>query len=84
MKTKTSVYLEADQVARLEKAAEESGRSKAELIREGIDLVLLRTLEVRRTRPWPSFDSGDPSFAAAAFAPSRAANCPRPPLAFPG
>ncbi|MBF6369601.1 ribbon-helix-helix domain-containing protein [Nocardia puris] len=64
MKSKTSVYLEAEQAARLKAAAEESGRSEAELIREGIDLVLLRTHTVRRTRPWPSFDSGDPRFAA--------------------
>ncbi|MFI6364191.1 CopG family transcriptional regulator [Nocardia sp. NPDC050630] len=64
MKTKTSVYLEAEQAARLEKAAAESGRSEADLIREGIDLVLLRAHQVRRSRPWPSFDSGDPNFAA--------------------
>lgn len=64
MKTKTSVYLESQQAARLKQVAEESGRSEADLIREGIDLVLLRTQKVRRTRPWPSFDSGDPSFAA--------------------
>ncbi|MFJ4653170.1 hypothetical protein ACIP5Y_18060 [Nocardia sp. NPDC088792] len=31
--------------------------------RRSIDLVLLRTHKVRRTRPWPSFDSGDPGFA---------------------
>ncbi|BAW09962.1 conserved hypothetical protein [Nocardia seriolae] len=35
------------------------------MIREGIELVLLRSHRVRRTRPWPSFDSGDPGFAAA-------------------
>ncbi|WP_433756349.1 CopG family transcriptional regulator [Nocardia sp. CA-135398] len=64
MKTKTSVYLEAEQAARLKKAAEESGRSEADLIREGIALVLLRAHQVRRSRPWPSFDSGDPNFAA--------------------
>ncbi|NKY58526.1 ribbon-helix-helix domain-containing protein [Nocardia flavorosea] len=64
MKTKTSVYLEAEQATRLKAAAEESGRSEADLIREGIALVLLRSRTVRRTRPWPSFDSGDPGFAA--------------------
>ncbi|WP_068063887.1 ribbon-helix-helix domain-containing protein [Nocardia xishanensis] len=64
MKTKTSVYLESQQAARLKQAAEESGRSEADLIREGIDLVLLRTQKVSRSRPWPSFDSGDPNFAA--------------------
>lgn len=64
MKIKTSVYLESEQATRLKAAAEESGRSEADLIREGIDLVLLRSRAVRRTRPWPSFDSGDPGFAA--------------------
>ncbi|MEV6278462.1 ribbon-helix-helix domain-containing protein [Nocardia sp. NPDC051832] len=64
MKSKTSVYLDPEQAARLKKAAEEAGRSEAELIREGIELVLLRAHNVRRSRPWPSFDSGDPSFAA--------------------
>ncbi|WP_067536147.1 ribbon-helix-helix domain-containing protein [Nocardia crassostreae] len=64
MKAKTSVYLDPEQAARLKEAAEASGRSEADLIREGIDLVLLRAHKVRRTRPWPSFDSGDPGFAA--------------------
>ena len=64
MKAKTSVYLEEEQAARLKRAAEDSGRSEADLFREGIDLVVLRTLSVQRTRPWPSFDSGDPQFAA--------------------
>ncbi|APA95649.1 ribbon-helix-helix domain-containing protein [Nocardia seriolae] len=65
MKAKTSVYLEPEQAARLKEAAEAAGRSEADLIREGIELVLLRSHRVRRTRPWPSFDSGDPGFAAA-------------------
>ncbi|MEV6096090.1 ribbon-helix-helix domain-containing protein [Nocardia sp. NPDC051981] len=64
MKAKTSVYLDPEQAARLKEAAEATGRSEADLIREGIDLVLLRSHRVRRTRPWPSFDSGDPGFAA--------------------
>ncbi|WP_063040536.1 ribbon-helix-helix domain-containing protein [Nocardia pseudovaccinii] len=64
MKTKTSVYLAPDQAARLEEAASESGRSEADLTREGIELVLLRAHKVQRSRPWPSFDSGDPNFAA--------------------
>lgn len=63
MKTKTSVYLEPAQAARLKHAAEAIGRSEADLIREGIDLILLRTPREPRTRPWPSFDSGDPHFA---------------------
>ncbi|WP_158607877.1 ribbon-helix-helix domain-containing protein [Nocardia panacis] len=64
MKAKTSVYLDPAQAAQLKDAAEATGRSEADLIREGIDLVLLRAHTVRRTRPWPSFDSGDPGFAA--------------------
>ncbi|WP_198036823.1 ribbon-helix-helix domain-containing protein [Nocardia sp. BMG51109] len=66
MKSKTSVYLEAEQAARLESVTEATGRSKSDLIREGIDLMLLRSSCRRRTRPWPSFDSGDPEFAATA------------------
>ncbi|NNH69506.1 ribbon-helix-helix domain-containing protein [Nocardia uniformis] len=64
MKAKTSVYLDPEQAGRLKEAAEKTGRSEADLIREGIDLVLLRAHSARRTRPWPSFDSGDPEFAA--------------------
>ncbi|MCP9625181.1 ribbon-helix-helix domain-containing protein [Nocardia otitidiscaviarum] len=64
MKAKTSVYLDPEQAARLKEAAAAAGRSEADLIREGIELVLLRSHRVRRTRPWPSFDSGDPGFAA--------------------
>ncbi|GAA4386575.1 ribbon-helix-helix domain-containing protein [Tsukamurella soli] len=63
MKTKTSVYLDPDQAVRLKLAAEESGRSEADLIREGIDIVLLRTLIPKRRRLSPTFDSGDPNFA---------------------
>ncbi|MFI9504633.1 ribbon-helix-helix domain-containing protein [Nocardia sp. NPDC052566] len=58
MKSKATVYLEPEQAARLKQAAAASGRSEADLIREGIDLVLLCTHTMRRTRPWPSFDSG--------------------------
>ncbi|MBO0854751.1 MAG: ribbon-helix-helix domain-containing protein [Nocardia sp.] len=64
MKVKTSVYLDEEQTSRLKRAAEAAGRSEAELIREGIDLVLLRTPRAPRRRPWPSFDSGEPEFAA--------------------
>lgn len=66
MKTKTSLYLEPEQATRLKQAAELTGRSEAELVREGIELVLLRTQRPRRVRPMPSFDSGDPTFAARA------------------
>ncbi|AXK85086.1 ribbon-helix-helix protein, CopG family [Nocardia farcinica] len=63
VKIKTSVYLDQEQVERLKRAAEAAGRSEADLIREGVDLVLLRTPRAPRTREWPSFDSGDPRFA---------------------
>jgi hypothetical protein len=64
VKAKTSVYLEPRQAARLKEAAELAGRSEADLIREGIDLVLLRLPRPPRERAWPTFDSGDPHFAA--------------------
>ncbi|MFD4456414.1 CopG family transcriptional regulator [Nocardia sp. NPDC058480] len=66
MKVKTSVYLDQEQTSRLKHAAEATGRSEAELIREGIDLILLRAPRPPRTRPWPTFDSGDPHFATRA------------------
>ncbi|WP_280236333.1 ribbon-helix-helix domain-containing protein [Nocardia cyriacigeorgica] len=66
MKVKTSVYLDQEQTSRLKQAAEAAGRSEADLIREGIDLVLLRAPRTPRKREWPSFDSGDPQFAAKA------------------
>ncbi|WP_186000680.1 type II toxin-antitoxin system VapC family toxin [Nocardia otitidiscaviarum] len=43
MKAKSSVYLNPEQAARPEEAAEATGRPEAELIREGTDLVLLRS-----------------------------------------
>lgn len=64
MKVKTTVYLDREQTSRLKKAAAAAGRSEADLIREGIDLILLRTPRAPRTRAWPAFDSGDPNFAA--------------------
>lgn len=57
------VSLDPERARRLNEAAEKTGRSEADLVREGIDLVLLRSQGVHRTRPWPSFDSGDPGFA---------------------
>jgi len=62
-KVKTSVYLSRAQADQLKAAARLSGESEAELIREGIDLVLLRSPLPPRTREMPSFSSGDPTFA---------------------
>lgn len=44
---KTSVYLDEEQKARLDEAAVVSGRSQAELIREGVDQVIQDHLRVR-------------------------------------
>ena len=54
---KTTVYLTESQKRALEIVARQSGRSEAELIREGIDLV---TTARRVAEPTlPLFDSGD-------------------------
>lgn len=63
MSVKTSVYLSEAQAERLKEAARLLGKSEAEIIRNGIDLVLLRAPLPPRTRPMPTFASGDPSFA---------------------
>ncbi|MBI2910650.1 MAG: ribbon-helix-helix protein, CopG family [Chloroflexi bacterium] len=55
---KTTVYLPDDLKADLQRTAAETGRSEADLIREGIRLAV-----AQRTPPLPSFgifDSGDP------------------------
>lgn len=44
---KTSVYLPEEQKARLDEAAAASGRSQADLIREGIEQVIQDHLRVR-------------------------------------
>lgn len=64
MTTGTSSYPEPEQAPRLVAGADESGQSERSRIRERIDLDVLRSRTVQRTRPWPSFDSGDPNFAA--------------------
>lgn len=54
---KTTVYLPEELKAALARTAEETGRSEAELIREGVKLVV-----ERRTPPaptMPAFFSGD-------------------------
>jgi len=53
---RTTVYLTEAQKRALERAAKASGRSEAELIREGVDVV---TSQVRVAEPvLPLFDSG--------------------------
>ena len=58
---KTTVYLPADLKAALSRAAAESGRSEAELIREGIRLALERCGAPEPTIP--ILISDDPTFA---------------------
>jgi plasmid stability protein len=61
---RTTVYLPDDLKAALERAAAASGRSEADLIREGVAHVASRA---ERPRPrLPLFDSGDPTLAARA------------------
>jgi hypothetical protein len=63
---RTTVYLPDDLKVALEHASSTSGRSEAELIREGVAYVVSR---VGRPRPrLPLFDSGDPTLAERADA----------------
>lgn len=58
---KTTVYLPKDLKAQLERTAAETGRSEAEIIRDGIRLAL-----AKHTPPAPSFgifDLGDPTLS---------------------
>ena len=58
---KTTVYLTSDQKAALARAAQEEGRSEADLIREGIRLAV-----AQREPPTPTIGilvSDDPDFA---------------------
>lgn len=58
---KTTVYLPDQLKGRLERVAADSGRSEADLIREGIELVSGR---VGGTEPrLPLFESGKPDLA---------------------
>ncbi len=58
---KTTVYLPDALKSRLRRAASESGRSEADLIREGVELVSGR---VAGSEPrLPLFASGDPELA---------------------
>ena len=58
---KTTVYLTAAQKHALVRAAEISGRSEAELIREGVEEVSARHQVAEPTIPL--FDSGQPDLA---------------------
>lgn len=58
---RTTVYLPDELKAQLERAAAATGRSEAELIREGVAHVAARGT---RPRPrLPLFDSGEPTLA---------------------
>lgn len=56
------MYLRDEQAIRLKRAAVRCGHSEAELIREGVELVL-RSLGTERPEPSVFFDSGDPNWA---------------------
>lgn len=58
---RTTVYLPDDLKIALERAAVASGRSEAELIREGVEYVASRVGDPRPRLPL--FDSGDPTLA---------------------
>jgi len=58
---KTTVYLTATQKRALARAAEASGRSEAELIREGVETVAAKHLVAELTLPL--FETGQPDLA---------------------
>jgi len=58
---KTTVYLPDDLKEALARAAEDSGQSEAELIREGVRLAIQRHIPPPRSG---IFDSGDPKIAS--------------------
>ena len=59
---RTTVYLTERQKRALERAAKVEGRSEAELIREGVDIVTSR-VQAAEAR-LPLFESGQPDLAA--------------------
>jgi hypothetical protein len=59
---RTTVYLRDEQAVRLKRAAARSGQSEAELIREGVELIL-ESLPNERPEPSVFFDSGDATWA---------------------
>ena len=58
---KTTVYLTNGQKRALERAAKAAGRSEAELIREGVELVTARHQAAELILPL--YDSGQPDLA---------------------
>lgn len=58
---KTTVYLSDELKAKLSRAAKTTGRSEAEIIREGIELAVSKCVAPKPTIPL--FASGDPRFA---------------------
>lgn len=56
---KTTVYLTESQKRALERAARASGRSEADLIREGVDLVTARSRSAELVLPLFSSDQPD-------------------------
>jgi hypothetical protein len=58
---KTTVYLTSDQKRALARAARSAGRSEADLIREGVDVVTARHRSIEPTLPL--FESGQPDLA---------------------
>ncbi len=58
---KTTVYLTGSQKRALERASRVSGRSEAELIREGVEVVAARHGVAEPTLPL--FESGQPDLA---------------------
>jgi len=59
---RTTVYLTEAQKRALERAAKVAGRSEAELIREGVEIV---TRRVQAAEPrLPLFESGQPDLAS--------------------
>ncbi|WP_455362527.1 ribbon-helix-helix domain-containing protein [Streptomyces sp. SYSU K21746] len=57
---KTTVYLPEELEIRLDAESAATGVSKAELIRQGIALLLDTSSRPRQSRPLPVFDSGRP------------------------
>jgi len=62
--TKTTIYLPEELKAKLERAAAETGRSEADIIREGILLAVARCAPPQPRIPL--FVSNDPDLAARA------------------